>query len=274
MKANATCPVTLRDRFQRPGGDAFDVEAGLHLECGSRDDYRRLAAFHYKQQPPGAVTAIFRFAHHAPTVVGRYVQRADASTVAAVMTVSLPHPGCKMRDYATDRRYRGLDLTTSMHMLNQEFRTLSRVIVHPQFRGLGLAVRLVRHALAENETIFAEALAAMGRVHPFLEKAGMTRYDQPVRPEHARLLDALATLGVEPVELAAPRSLTKRMESLGETKRQWLERELRIWHRKACMKRSHKVEHPDLEGLFMAARDRLLTRPVYYLWQRDGAETE
>jgi predicted N-acetyltransferase YhbS len=54
-------------------------------------------------------------------------------------------------------------------------RTIARVIVHPQFRGLGVAARLVRRICNECPTRYVEAFAAMGDVHPFFEHAGMTR---------------------------------------------------------------------------------------------------
>jgi ABC-type ATPase with predicted acetyltransferase domain len=58
---------------------------------------------------------------------------------------------------------------------NDNVRTISRVIVHPQFRGVGLASALVRRIVSDCPTRYAEALAVMGRAHPFFEKAGMTR---------------------------------------------------------------------------------------------------
>ncbi|MEO6436540.1 MAG: GNAT family N-acetyltransferase, partial [Tepidisphaeraceae bacterium] len=54
-------------------------------------------------------------------------------------------------------------------------RAISRVIVHPQFRGLGVASGLVRRVLLDCPTRYVEATAAMGEVHPFFEKGGMRR---------------------------------------------------------------------------------------------------
>jgi len=55
---------------------------------------------------------------------------------------------------------------------------ISRVVVHPIYRGCGLAVRLVRHALRTARTSRIEALAVMGAIHPFFELAGMKCYGQ------------------------------------------------------------------------------------------------
>ena len=257
---------TLRARFLRMSPS--ELTENLFLGEGCLDDYASLAPFHYRPGKSGTVKSVYRYVHRAPTVVGRFLQRGNQETLAGVLTLSMPHAGCVMRDYATTQRYRGIDLTAGMIMLNREVRTISRVIIHPHYRGLGLAVNLVRHVLGHAETIFTEALAVMGKAHPFFERAGMIRYDRPMRPEHARLHDALDHLGVEPAKLAARDDMLKRIAALGETQKRWFERELRQWHRATCMKRSHPSDHVSLEGLLLAARDHLLVRPVYYLWRR------
>lgn len=257
---------TLRSRFVRMSPS--ELAENLHIETGNLDDYATLSRFHYRPGRPGTVISVHRFVHRTPTVVSRFLQRGHQETLAGVLTLSMPHAGCVMRDYATSQRYRGIDLTTGMIMLNREIRTISRVIVHPQYRGLGLAVRLVRHVLDNARTVFTEALAVMGKAHPFFERAGMIRYDRPIRPEHARLHDALDRIGIVSSMLAKPNEMAVRLEALGETDRRWIERELRQWHRATCMRRSHPTDHADLLDLLIAARDQLFARPVYYLWRR------
>ena len=73
------------------------------------------------------------------------------------------------------------------------------------YRGCGLAVRLVRDALAGAETPLMEALAAMGRVHPFFERAGMAAYPLPPDRPTARLLSAAEAVGLSRRDLAAVR---------------------------------------------------------------------
>lgn len=249
-------------------------ELDFTLESGVMDDYRALAMFHYRQGEPRAVRTVYRIVHHAPTVVGRYLGRRNETSVAAVLVRTIPHPGCIMRDYATQNRYRHLDLTSATIMLNREFRAISRVVVHPRFRGMGLAVRLVKHALANPETVYTESIAAMGRVHPFLQRAGMVRYDRPPRPEHARLIDALEHLGIEPWNLASTREMKRLIDDCEKSEQEWIESELRRWHRAACNKRSHKFIRPTREGLLIEARNRLLTEPVYYLARAQGEGDE
>jgi len=138
---------------------------------GSIRDYRALAGFHYVAGPPAAHKRVYAIYPPALAVGGGIDAR---PSVAAVLVVSPPLANCRGRNLATDNRYAGKNRALAMRRLNREVEAISRVIVHPTYRGCGLAVRLVRHAIAHARTPYVEALAAMGAVHPFFEKAGMT----------------------------------------------------------------------------------------------------
>lgn len=243
------------------------AEAALKLQPGTLADYHSLSSYHYKGAKPGAVTSVLRLVHDASTVVGRYLNRKHECTVIGVLVRSLPHLACSLRDEATGQRYRGLQSSHTAAILNREVRTISRVVIHPQWRGLGLAVMLVKHALANAEpgVIYTEALAAMGHVHPFFERAGMTRYERPPRPAHARLMDVLDHLGLAPAMLASPMLVRRHFASCDERWQLFL-RELRIWHRRGA-RRSRNRHQPTIDDMLMAARDQLITLPVYYLYR-------
>ncbi|MBX7105174.1 MAG: hypothetical protein K1X57_13920 [Gemmataceae bacterium] len=59
--------------------------------------------------------------------------------------------------------------------LTRQLWTLSRVVLHPTYRGAGIAAAFVRRACELCPVPWIEALAVMGRVNPFFEKAGFTR---------------------------------------------------------------------------------------------------
>ena len=61
--------------------------------------------------------------------------------------------------------------------VNAHVRTISRVVIHPQFRGLGLASELVRKLIEVCPTRYVEAAAVMAHVHPFFAAAGMRQVD-------------------------------------------------------------------------------------------------
>jgi predicted N-acetyltransferase YhbS len=69
----------------------------------------------------------------------------------------------------------GWEKGRKLGFVNRHVRTISRVVVHPQFRGVGLASGLVRAICRAAPTRYVEAFAVMGRVHPFFEKGGMVR---------------------------------------------------------------------------------------------------
>ena len=264
---DGTMPAGLRARFASLPGDS--IADALRIERGSMDDYRPLAAFHYQGGRPGAVTCVFRLVHDAPSVIGRYVQRRSEHQTVGVLVRSLPQPNCHLRDLATNGRYAGLDRSARARLVNCEIRTISRVIVHPQWRGLGLAVRLVRYALNRPETPYTEALAAMGRVHPFFQRAGMTTYDRPPSAAHARLLDALEHIGLPAAHLASRRVRCARLRQCTQAQRTWLFRELKRWYRAAFHTPASNMRQFTMDHLLDAARDRVLLQPVYYLTRHD-----
>ncbi len=206
----------------------------LRLEAGSMRDYRALSEHHYRSGAPCAPTAIYALRHDAPDAAARFRGAAPRPTLAGVLVMARPQLGCTLRDHATGGRYRGLKRSEAADLLNAEVRTIARVVLDPRYRGLGLAVRLVKHALIHAETPYVEALAAMGRVNPFFERAGMVRYEAPPRPADARLLDALTELNWPRTLLASPRLFAQRLGDLEPAQRAWIESELRRWHRSAA----------------------------------------
>jgi uncharacterized protein len=59
--------------------------------------------------------------------------------------------------------------------LTKQIWVLARVVIHPTYRGAGLAAAFVKRACELCPVPWIEALAAMGRANPFFEKAGFLR---------------------------------------------------------------------------------------------------
>lgn len=59
--------------------------------------------------------------------------------------------------------------------LNRQVLNLSRVVLHPSYRGAGIASEFIRRSCQSCSTPWIETLAQMGRIHPFFEKAGFVR---------------------------------------------------------------------------------------------------
>ena len=75
-------------------------------------------------------------------------------------------------------RYFGLDNPRSgvaLAGLNRQLWLLQRVVLHPTYRGAGIAARFVRRACQLCPVDWIETLSAMGQANPFFERAGFVR---------------------------------------------------------------------------------------------------
>jgi GNAT superfamily N-acetyltransferase len=257
----------------------------LTIESGGIADYALLAEHHYRAGRPATATRVWRavwmglsdgeiadpdFGELASTELVE-VNRAEGiglgRRVVGVLVESMPMLRCRQRDAAMGGRYASIGCARQRaKLINAELRCISRVVVHPQFRGLGLAVRLVRHALATATTPLTEALAAMGRVHPFFEKAGMTAYPRPAHACDARLADAMASIGVDRATLMRPDAARQTIGQLPDLRQRWIERELRRWRQHTD--RGKAKDGDDVAANLHAARQRLFCEPVYYVHAR------
>lgn len=72
-------------------------------------------------------------------------------------------------------------------MLGRWLVHLSRVVLHPSYRGAGLAAEFVRRTCAACPWPWIETLAEMGHLHPLFERAGFVKVGQSdvVRPSRA-----------------------------------------------------------------------------------------
>ncbi len=134
---------------------------------GRLTDYRKLEQYHYITGPPACHKRVYIIRTPAR------LKRTGGAEIAAVLVVSPPVISARGRNVATFRRYVSCDRRAALAKLNAEVETISRVIVHPTFRGCGLAVKLVKHAIKTSPMPIIEALAAMGKIHPFFSRAGM-----------------------------------------------------------------------------------------------------
>jgi len=214
---------------------ACSVVRSLSIEVGSVADYAALERFHYRSGKPRGVLRVF-------------AARCGGG-LAGVIVETVPPLNCAAREVVLRGRYAGMDRRGRAFALNEEVRTIARVIVHPLFRGMGVGRMLVRHVLTHAETEFVEAFAAMGRVHPLFERAGMRRVDVPASREAARLMAALAAAGMRAVDL-----VDADMRRLPADVRH-------------ALRSFARDKEGGKAGWVGEARERLLSRPVYYFWR-------
>lgn len=139
------------------------LPGSFRIESGTKSDYVALEHFHYLPKRPSSWAKILRIVH-------RDENKCD-ERVIAVAVLSFPTLASHPREEAL--RMKEMTFRERIAFANQHIRSISRVIVHPQFRSLGLASTLVREIIARCPTRYVEAHALMGRAHPFFKSAGM-----------------------------------------------------------------------------------------------------
>lgn len=93
--------------------------------------------------------------------------------------------------------------------------TISRVVVHPKYRTIGLGAKLVRETLPLAGTPYVELVAVMAKYNPFAEKAGMTKVaESKPDPKLLRAAEALASQRFNLHLLGSGRYLRSKLDSL------------------------------------------------------------
>lgn len=137
----------------------------IAYRTGTAADYVALTRHHYRISKPATfckiVVATYEESHRPRRTIG-----------VAVLSWPVPMVRARNRHFALPPGY-----GTRLRFANANLRTISRVIVHPQFRALGIATALVAELIARCPTRYVECSAAMGRYATFLRAAGMTRID-------------------------------------------------------------------------------------------------
>lgn len=223
----------------------------IEITPGDRRDYGALAHHHYRAGPPATIA---RRPGGTPAILAA---RDDAARLAGVLVVGMPMLNGSWRPLAWPGVFDSGDKRRDAHTINRTLRSIARVIVEPRFRGLGVARRLVRAYLDAPLTARTEAIAAMGHICPFFEAAGMTAYELPPSARHARLLDALASLAIEPWELLERDAAARALDRYP-----WLAREARVWARGAGGTRRFADGPPD--RLLTLAASTASQRPIAY----------
>jgi GNAT superfamily N-acetyltransferase len=159
-----TWTILGHERYELPA----IVPGRLILSRGRAADYALLGRFHYRSTRPATWAGVWMIRHLDPPWPG---------AVVALAVLSWPTLACHARNRAL-----GLGRLPSAlrpGFINTHIRTISRIIVHPAYRSMGLAAALVRCLLHHSPTRYTEALAMTGQGHRVFERAGMTRFQPP-----------------------------------------------------------------------------------------------
>lgn len=166
----------------------------MHVEQGTMKEWNALASFHYRSHRVPAPRKIFVLKRGSSELCGVIVYSYPASTVFGRRRM-LPKMGMKE--------------------MNVKLSNISRVVVHPKYRTIGLGAKLIRDTLELAGTECVEMSAVMSKYNPFAEKAGMLRVALQDPPREAfKVLEVLKKLGFNPELLASTRHVSQVLHGL------------------------------------------------------------
>ena len=230
----------------------------LSIVKGTPGDYDCLAGYHYCGQKLNAHKSIFTLVDNGPGKVSTV-----RNGIAGVIVYSMPVANLRLRNIATDGYFTGLgSMSMQLDLINENIRCISRVIIEPRYRGIGLGAKLVRETMGLLNVPIIEAMAIMGGINPFFEKAGMTAYQNGPDVKSQILIKSLYSVGIPEDLFIDPQEVHRKIESLNCADKQFIEisfkRFLSAYVKRSTMKHSLKRTRYILS--------KLSTRPVYYIW--------
>ena len=159
------------------------VTRGVTVQESTKEDYMRLAYLHYRDH---RVVAPHKF----------FSMKLDGELVGVIAyTYTTP---------TAAGRVKAVGYRPYLKELNKEWTLISRVIVHPKYRTIGLGAKLVRDTLLLTGRRHVELIAVMAQYNPFAEKAGMKKILVKKPTEKiVEAVDRLKALGFNPALLAS-----------------------------------------------------------------------
>ena len=167
----------------------------MRIEKGTTKDWRMLAGFHYRSHKVAGPRKIFR------------LMRGDE--LCGVIVYCYPPPTAFGRGFVLPKM--------SVKELNEKLSIISRVVVHPKYRTIGLGAKLVRETLPLAGTPYVEMPAVMTKYNPFAEKAGMQKIaEQPPPKQALAIVETLQRLGFNIHLLGSEKYVLNRLRTLNE----------------------------------------------------------
>jgi GNAT superfamily N-acetyltransferase len=228
----------------------------LRIVPADADVYRKLARFHYRDSRLGPYSAIYAIEDSHP-FRSRFLEQ------VGVIVYSMPAPSLELRNAATCSYFTGLGgRTRQLQIVNENIRCISRVIIEPRYRGLGLASWLVRETMPKMNVSIIESLAVMGAVNPFFEKAEMKAYTAKMPSRCVQMTEALSLLGIEGSMLLDAERVEEKLKMLTRLQVKFFEGQAKLFLQ--CYGR-RRLMPPGLERTRFIL-SKLTHRPVYYIW--------
>lgn len=250
--------ITQATHYGRPCTILDDMQ----INRGVTADWNALKPLHYAAGNPATIHSVWTASH--PSIDGP----------AGVMVMSYPDLHSAARNLATDKKYQNVKDRRVAQALNREVLKLSRIVIAPQIRGIGVAHLMLSQVIPQLGSRYVECVTAMGRWSGFLSKCGFEEVPQTCHPAEAAIFDWASQTAPPAAAYLGPDQLLEFVDTLSVRKR----REARrlIWsvyhhfvlHRRTRTKAPKVVPGPEHHGWRDAAdlaSRRLHERPSYWI---------
>lgn len=250
--------------WQEIAWDGYDppLMQELIYERGTPADWKRMKHLHYASGSPATYHSVHVLRH--PDVPGP----------AAVAVYSYPDLHSSARNLATDDEYVIHGSGPRGRRLNRDIVRLSRVVVAPELRAIGLARHLIQLSVPTLDVAYVEATASMARYTGFLEKSGFRHVPQGTSEAEAQLLDWAAQVGLPGQLCLSPEGFARWIDDLSVRGRRaarkavWMYYFHFVLHRRTRSSRPKRISNTDdprwPEAMALAAK-RISDRPDYYI---------
>lgn len=232
------------------------------VDRGTTQDWTALKPLHYAAGNPATVHSIWRATH--PKIDGP----------AGVVVASYPDLHSAARNLATDSRYKNVQDRRTASVLNREVVKISRIVVAPQVRGIGVAHKMLNEVVPRLGARYVECVTSMSRWSGFLAAVGFCEVPQTCHDTEAALMDWTSRVKPPAGAYLDGRGLLDWIDRLSVRGRRearrliWLHYHHFVLHRRTKGPRPKNVPNPDDErwpdAADLAAR-RLVERPSYWI---------
>ena len=183
------------DYYSNAEAAGCTVARYVTVQESSKEDYMRLAYLHYRDH---RVVAPHKF----------YSMRLGDELIGVIAYTYTTPTAAGRRQAVGYRPY--------LKELNTDWTLISRVIVHPKYRTIGLGARLIKDTLRLTGRRHVELTAVMAQYNPFAERAGMKKIlvKEPTE-KIVKAVERLKALGFNPPLLASRSYNERTLTSLG-----------------------------------------------------------
>jgi len=116
---------------------------------------------------------------------------------------------------AVTGRRKALGRNVPIQEVNRDFIRISRVVIHPKYRTIGLGAKIVAETLQYAGKPYVETVAVMAKYNPFFERAGMEKITETIPdPKTLKIIKKLKDLNFNPVFLTSQKMNLHHLENM------------------------------------------------------------